>query len=164
MHTTAITIRTAHTNDLPEIQNLFVETINAICYNDYTPEQIKVWTSAVENQEPWLNKLKTQYFIVAEADGKIAGFASLQGNDYLDFLYIHKDYQRQGIASKLYNKIENEAIRRDSAILRSDVSKTAKLFFEQKGFKTTTAQTKNMKGVNITNFIMTKQLHARQKH
>jgi putative acetyltransferase len=102
--------------------------------------------------------LTTQYFLVAELENKIVGYASLENNDYLDFLYVHKDYQRQGIADRLYAEIEKEAIKRKATFLRSDVSETARRFFEKKGFKTIAPQTNIIKDVAIINYGMSKTL------
>lgn len=137
---------------------MFVDTISTICKDDYTPQQIKVWTSSIENTQRWTDKLTSQYFLIAELDNKIVGYASLENNDYFDFLYIHKDFQRLGIADRLYTEIEKEAIKRKATILTSDVSKTARGFFEKKGFKTIARQTNIIKDVEIVNYKMTKQL------
>jgi putative acetyltransferase len=151
-------MRLSKLNDLPEMQKMFVDTISTICIDDYTPEQIKVWTSSIENIQRWIDKLTSQYFLIAELDNKIVGYASLENNDYVDFLYVHKDFQRQGIADRLYTEIENEAIKRKVTILTSDVSETARRFFEKKGFKTIAPQTNIIKNVEIVNYKMTKQL------
>ncbi|PKL85926.1 MAG: GNAT family N-acetyltransferase [Ignavibacteriae bacterium HGW-Ignavibacteriae-1] len=153
-----LSIRHSNLSNLPEIQRMFVDTISAVCKDDYSPEEIKVWTSSIENTERLIDKLTTQYFLIAELDNKIVGFASLKGNDYLDFLYVHKDYQRQGIADRLYSEIEAEAIKKESKVLTSDVSITAKAFFEKKGFRTLQKQTNIIRGVEIVNYKMVKEL------
>ncbi len=153
-----ITTRLVKLDDLSEIQKMFVDTISTICKDDYSPEQIKVWTSSIENKQRWIDKLTSQYFIVAACENEIVGYASLENNDYLDFLYVHKDYQRQGIADRLYSEIEKEAIRRKATVLNSDVSETARRFFEKKGFKTIAPQTNIIKDIAIMNYKMTKKL------
>ncbi|MEZ5045599.1 MAG: GNAT family N-acetyltransferase [Chitinophagaceae bacterium] len=158
MNNLKISIRLSKLSDLTEMQKMFVDTITAICKDDYSPEQINVWTSSIENTQRWTDKLTSQYFLIAELDNKIVGYASLENNDYVDFLYVHKDYQRQGIADRLYSEIEKEAINRKATVLNSDVSETARLFFEIKGFKTITPQTYIIKGVEIVNYKMTKSL------
>lgn len=158
MNSSKISIRRSKLSDLAEMQKLFVDTISTICKDDYSPEQIKVWTSSVENTQRWTDKLNSQYFLIAELHNKIVGYASLENNDYLDFLYVHKDFQRKGIADKLYSEIEKEAIRRKATVLTSDVSETARLFFEKKGFKTISPQTNIIMNVKIMNYKMTKPL------
>jgi len=71
MKITGITTRLAKLNDLAEIQKMFVDTISTICNDDYSPEQIKVWTSSIKNTPRWTDKLSTQYFRIAEFDNKI---------------------------------------------------------------------------------------------
>jgi putative acetyltransferase len=158
MNNPKVVIRHSNLSDLNELQNLFVDTISTICKNDYTPEQINVWTSSIENSKRWTDKLTSQYFLVAELDNKIVGFASLEKNDYLDFLYVHKDHQRQGIAENIYAEIEKEAINRKATVIFSDVSETARRFFEKKGFRTITQQTNIIRGVEIINYKMSKTL------
>ncbi len=104
MEDSKISIRFSRLSDLIEMQKLFVETISAICVNDYSPEQIKVWISSVEDSRRWIDKITSQHFLVALSDNKIVGYASLENDDYLDFLYVHKDYQRQGIGDRLYTE------------------------------------------------------------
>jgi putative acetyltransferase len=158
MNSSEISIRLAKPGDLSEMQKLFVDTVSTICRDDYSPEQIRVWTSSVENHQRWTEKLTSQYFLVAALDEKIVGYASLENNDYLDFLYVHKDYQRQGIAGRLYTEIEKEAMKRKSAVLNSDVSKTARPFFEKKGFEAVATQINLIQGVEIINYKMTKKI------
>jgi len=140
------------------MQTLFVDTISTVCKDDYLPEQIKVWTSSVHDTQRWIDKLRSQYFLVAQMEGKIVGYASLGDKDYFDFLYVHRDYQRQGVAESLYIKIEEEAVKRGATFLYSDVSITARPFCEKKGFRTLRAQTLLIKNVEIMNYKMIKQL------
>lgn len=117
MNEFSISLRAANLSDLPEIQKLFVETIMVICKSNYSPEQLAVWCYAAKNTERWVNKINRHYFLVAEMDYRIIGFASLNDNDYVDLLFVHKDYQRKGVADKLYSDIEKEAIRRKITLL-----------------------------------------------
>ena len=156
MNNSKISIRNANPGDLTEMQELFVNTISTICKNDYSVDQINAWTSSIENIPRWNNRIASQYFLVADLDNKIVGYASLKNNDYLDLLYVHKDYQKRGIASKLYSEIEKQAIRNNSTTLHADVSKTAKPFFLNRGFKIIQMQAKKIKGIEIINYKMIK--------
>jgi putative acetyltransferase len=151
-------IRKGNLSDLVEIQELFVDTIKDICKQDYNSQQIKAWCSAAENNQRWIEILTIQFFIVAQDNEKIVGFCSLDQHNYIDLLYTHKDYQRQGIAHKLYSKIENEARLQKQTKLTSDVSLTARGFFECIGFKVINEQIVVRQGIELTNFKMTKDL------
>lgn len=151
-------IRLAKKEDLAEMQKLFVDTISTVCTNDYDSDQIKAWTSSVKNTDKWLDKMNRQYFLIAEMDKKIVGYASLERGNYFDILYVHKDYQKQGIAQTLLNKIETESKSQDILIINSDVSITAKPFFEKNGYVVERENTNVLDGIKIVNYRMTKQL------
>ena len=153
-----LTLRQGSLADLDKIKELFTGTITTICTNDYTNEQIAVWASTVENSHRWQDAVESQFFIIAEIDNEIVGFGSLDNNSYIDFMYVHKDYQRMGIAETLMNALETEARDCGTTILKSDVSKTAKTFFEKKGFKVITEQINLRKGIEIVNYKMRKEL------
>ncbi|HEX5025279.1 MAG TPA: GNAT family N-acetyltransferase [Agriterribacter sp.] len=148
----------AEWKDLTEIQTLCVNTIKTVCRKDYSPEQIEAWVSAIEDDQLWTKKLQEQYFLTAILSNEIVGFASLANSNYFDLLYVHKDFQSQGIASKLYEAIEAEAIKRHAVFLQSHVSITAKSFFIQRGFKVVREQLRMRSGVGLINFEMIKEL------
>ncbi|HXH99021.1 MAG TPA: GNAT family N-acetyltransferase [Sphingobacteriaceae bacterium] len=153
-----MTIRVGHNDDLSELQQLFVDTVKSICKTDYNREQIIAWTSGIENNHRWKDILANQFVLVAQENEKITGFCTLDKGNYIDLLYVHKDYQRKGIAYKLYADIEKEAKRQRQSELTSDVSKTSKKFFEKVGFKVLQKQTVNVRGVELTNYKMTKPI------
>lgn len=151
-------IRKATISDLPEMQDLFVQTIQSVCKNDYNAEQIEAWTYGVNNKERWLEVIEKQYVLLAVIENKIAGFATLKDGNYIDFFYIHEDFQRQGIADKLLTELELEAQKQHSKMITSDISITAKPFFEKKGF-VAKAEQKNIRlNIELINYKMEKQL------
>ena len=147
-------IEKATINNLDEILNLFKTTIETSCSKDYTEAQIYAWTSSIENKDRWKNKIENQYFIVAKHHHKITGFGSLE-NDYLDFLFVDKDYLRNGIASLIYDKLKEKAKDLGFIKLTTYASITAKPFFESKGFYSIKKNKIVRKGIEITNFEMT---------
>lgn len=151
-------IRRATLSDLTEMQKMYAETIQSVCKSDYTPEQIEAWISGVKNKERWIEVIEKQFVLLAIIENQITGFGTLKDGNYIDFFYIHKDFQRQGIADKILNELEIEAKKHHSKIITSDISITAKPFFEKKGF-TAKAEQKNIRlGVELINFKMEKEL------
>ncbi|WP_167614095.1 GNAT family N-acetyltransferase [Maribellus sediminis] len=148
-----ITISAASAMDVEAILALFVDTINTVCAKDYTPEQRAVWTAGAQNTERWLKKLEQHYFIVARLEETLVGFASLE-NNYIDFLFVHKDFQNRGIARNLYKGLLQKAFETNVETLTSDVSLTARPFFEKMGFVVIRKQDNPTRGVNLTNFRM----------
>ncbi|MGH1519310.1 GNAT family N-acetyltransferase [Chryseobacterium sp. JK1] len=153
-----ITFRQGNKNDLQEMRKLFTETIEAICRNDYDEKQRKAWTCGAENKERWLKVINEQYVLVAVLQNKIVGFCTLDQGNYIDLLFVHKDHQQKRIASALYEQIEEKAIEQNSISLTADVSKTAKLFFEKKGFYTLKEQIVSVNYVDLINYKMIKNL------
>ncbi|WKN46274.1 GNAT family N-acetyltransferase [Tunicatimonas pelagia] len=153
-----IKIRLATTHDLPEILRLFTGTVEHVARQDYASKQLTVWVASAHNQKRWHQAIDNQYFIVATVDETIAGFGSLDQNGYLDFLYVHKDYQRQGIAYLLYGALEQEAIRAGYPQITTDASKTIQNFFVRQGFSLVRENQKQIKGVELINYRMSKDL------
>lgn len=145
---------------MEELQKLFVDTITTVCRKDYDKQQIDAWASSVDDKQRWDEIMSKQLVLVAQLADKTVGFATLDNENYIDLLYVHKDYQRQGIAQQLLNNIEAEARRLKQTTIISNVSKTAKPFFESKGFKVLEEQTVIRKGVHLTNYKMTKIVGA----
>lgn len=129
-----INIRKAELSDLNIIRQLFFDTIINVAIGDYSEEEVKVWSSGAHNVERWEMKFEEQQFFVAEFEDQIVGFTSLLGIDYIDHLYVSHLYQGKGIASQLLSYVELQAQRQGAIQLRSDVSITARPFFEKKGY------------------------------
>ena len=94
---------------LPQILSLFYETVHTINAVDYTPAQLDAWAPAASDQARWAASLSANFALIAEENGIITGFADMDSTGYLDRLYVHKDYQRQGIASQLAQALEQHA-------------------------------------------------------
>jgi|SRR6476661_8049451 len=157
-----MTIRIGNLEDFLLLKALVKETIKNICSSDYNEKQIKAWLSKIDDKKRWKNVLMNQFVIISLDNGTITGLCTLNKGYYIDLLFVHKDYQQQGIANKLYTEIEKEARRQEVELLSVDASKTARLFFEKKGFIVLKEQEVNIEGVNLTNYKMSKNLKSNQ--
>ena len=155
-------IRKFNESDIRQIVTLFYETIHSVNIQDYTQEQVEAWApqlSGTEEQERtrrFTESLLGCISYVADIEGVVIGFADMTENGYLDYLYVHKDYQRHGVASALLDKLEEEATRLGVRQLWANVSITARPFFEHQGFVMIRRQTVNVRGVSMYNFKMEK--------
>ena len=156
--TSDIAIRIARTSDLDDITTIFRSTIISINAEDYSDEQLVVWASAAEDTAVWLQKIHEQHFLVAMYKGVLAGFASITTYGYLDYMYIHKDYQRKGIAHQLLLHLESFAKENGVKVIYTDASITARGFFEKSGYQIITQQAVWRKGISFINYRMEKQL------
>ena len=150
--------RTAVASDLLAIRELFRDTITNVNIKDYSEEQIAAWSSGWEDEQRWYDKFSTQHFVVEENNGALTGFSSVDGRGHLDYMYVHKDHQRQGIATALLYAIEHHSMKNGIMRLTSDVSITARPFFEHHGFHIVEKQQVQYKGMIFVNFKMQKNL------
>ena len=151
-------IRRATIADMDEIAQLYRDTILTVNSKDYTKEQIEAWASTYDNQEGWVRRMEEQFFYIAKIENKIVGFASIDKFGYLDLLYVHKDYQKLGIAKKLEAKLEEVARENEVAEISVQSSITAKPFFEHQDYKVTGEKHKLVNNVAFINTIMVKKL------
>lgn len=157
-----VEIRKFHVSDISQIVMLFYETVHSVNKKDYTQEQLDAWASKYDEElrmESWKDSMSNNVTFVALIDGKIVGFSDMTQKGHLDRLYVHKDFQRQGIASSLINALESEASRLGLTELDTDASITAKSFFEHHGYKLVKSQCVERKGTKLVNFKMIKKLH-----
>ncbi len=145
-------VRKYKPTDIKEIAELFYNTVHTINAIDYTLEQLNAWASGEVDLEAWNNSFEEHYTIIAEAGGKIVGFGDIDDSGYLDRLYVHKDYQGQGIATAICACLEQRA----EGCITVHASITAKPFFEHRGYTTVTEQQVERHGVLLTNYKMMK--------
>ena len=154
-------IREATRADAPQIVRLFHDTIHIVNRRDYTPEEINAWSPAVPDADAWAErKLSSRTTFVADDGGTIAGFGELEGNGHIDCFYCHHKYQRQGVGSAIFRRIEDKARTLGLPRLFVEASITARPFFESHGFAIVKRQTVVRSGVELTNFVMEKALSA----
>lgn len=153
-----IEIRQATIEDIPEITTLFRDTVREVNSKDYSDKQIQTWSAGANDTEKWEDRVNRFYFLIAETNDTIVGFAYLKNGNYFDGLFVHKDYQRQGIASKLLRIIESKAMMDGFDEIKSDVSITALPFFEDHYYDVIKKQKKVLKGMSFENYIVSKTL------
>ncbi|KKB46523.1 hypothetical protein HMPREF1212_04018 [Parabacteroides sp. HGS0025] len=153
-------IRQANLSDIPALKELYQNTVLTVNRKDYTAEEVKDWASCGADAAHWDELLKEQHYVVAENEkGVIVGFASVNDAGYMHALFVHKDFQHQGIASSLYKYLEIYAKEKGAKKLTSEVSITAKPFFEKQGFQVDEEQKRKANQLCLINYKMSKELH-----
>ena len=147
--------------DTEEIVSLFYETVHSVNSKDYSQSELDAWAPRDEKEskmKSWKKSLGQNITFVAKVDDKVVGFSDLTHNGHLDRLYVHKDYQGQGIATALIDMLESEAKKLNLLEIDTEASITAKSFFEHRGYIIVCSQTVVPKGVKLTNFKMVKKI------
>ena len=148
-------LRRATLADMPQLKELYRQTILQVNAQHYSPEQVTVWASTADRTEGLARRINEQHFYVTETnEGIITG--SIEDSGYLDMLYVHKDYQRQGIGSQLIEQLLAKAVELGISIVESEVSITARPLFEHFGFVVVEQQEIDINGVLLINYKMQK--------
>lgn len=142
-------------SDCEQLAELFYQTVHTVNAKDYTNEQLDAWADGNVNLEEWNNSLSEHYTVVAVENEIIVGFGDIDKTGYLDRLYVHKNYQNQGIATAICNELERAF---NVMKITTHASITAKCFFYHRGYKEMKKQKVIRKGVFLTNFIMEKYI------
>ncbi len=151
-------IRPFRPTDLAGIFTARSSAIRDICARDYNPAQIAAWADNWDDPVKQLPRFSNSKTWVAEVRGLIVGFTNLVGDGYVDTLYVHGAHQGCGMASGLLQALEAAARVQGLNRLHSEVSITARPFFERRGFTVVTPQTVTSNGQQYLNFRMEKRL------
>ncbi|MGE0564116.1 MAG: N-acetyltransferase family protein [Pseudolabrys sp.] len=120
--------------DVPQLAEIFRESVLELTGDDYSDEQREAWISATDDIEAFAKRLAGQLTIVATLGGAVVGFASLEGNDSIDFFYVHPAVAGQGAGALLADALEKLAGSRGVDKLKVDASDTAYGFFIKRGY------------------------------
>ncbi len=148
-----MTIRPYQPQDIQQIAKLFHDTVHHVNIYDYSQEQLDVWAPDDIDLDSWHNRLSSQCCLIAIINNSIIGFGSIDTLGCLDMLYVHKDFQKQGIASKLCDELECIYL---VPSIYTYASITAKAFFLNRSYKIIKEQTVERKGITLINYQMEK--------
>ena len=152
-------LRIATFADRNELSVLFQSTIRTINKQNYTYEEIEDWSSCGESLQKWGYLINNLHFTIAENKNKqIVGFCAIRSDGYLHSMFVHKDYQKQGIATLLLAEAEQYAKEQSLKEIYSEVSITASSFFLKHGYKIEAKQQRKAYKLHLTNYLMRKRL------
>ena len=152
-------LRKLEEKDVYEMQELFRSTVLNVNLGDYTEEETADWASCGDSIERFKELVSQNYFVGAfNEDGCMIGFSSMNEKGYLHSMFVHKDWQGRGVATCLLSEVENIADRFGVAEITSEVSLTARPFFERKGYEVIKIQKRKANKLELTNFVMHKIL------
>jgi putative acetyltransferase len=150
-----VKIRPAQPNDGPAIGRLIYDTVHQVNRRDYSEEQVKAWAPSPEALSRAYEKGEAFVAVIGE---QIVGFGNLLSDGHLHHLYVHNDFQGQGVGSLLLEALEEKARSMGLHYIRTEASITAKPFFLEKGYVLEEEQVKVRRGVSFINFKMRKRL------
>ena len=157
-------LRRYRTSDCEEMADLFCDTVHSVNAEDYTEEQLNAWAPGKVNLKEWDKSFQEHVTAVAveKKNGaeRIIGFGDMDSKGYLDRLYVHKDYQRQGVATAICDELER-AVKAGKYTTHASI--TARPFFQKRGYRVVREQQAERCGILFTNFVMEKLIKKREK-
>ena len=144
--------------DVAALQELFAQSIDELCTEDYSDEQRLAWISRAEDRRAFGSRLAAMTTLVVQIGGDYAGFGALKDNTKLDMLYVSPHYAGEGVGTALCDTLERLAGGRGATEITVDSSETAVMFFEKRGF---IASSRNLMPVDdqwLSNTTLVKKL------
>jgi len=152
-------IRPLEEKDIHDMQNLFRSTVLNVNIKDYTKEEVEDWASCGDDIEHWKEILFNNQFIGAfDKQDNLIGYSSMNKRGYMHSMFVHPDWQGKGIATLLLSEVEKIARQYEVIEITSEVSKTARPFFEHKGYVVEYEQKQQANRLKLTNYKMKKVL------
>jgi len=151
-------IRPFRPGDEPALHAVYLSAIHGLASKNYTPEQIQAWAPRDLDQNLWAKRMQEIQPFVVEASDEIVAYADVQSSGYIDHFFVSARYARQGVGSMLMECIHRAACEQETEALTSDVSRTAQPFFERFGFVVVEQRAPIIRGVEVPNALMRKEL------
>jgi putative acetyltransferase len=153
-------IKKATKKDIPVLKKLFTETVLEVNRKDYSEEQTKDWASCGTELSKWENRLIQFNHYIYLKGTETVGFVAFNQQGFINSMFVSKDYQRSGIAQSLMNFTLQECKKNQVIKLTSEVSITAKPFFEKNGFVVIQKQNAKANQLTLVNYLMQLNLNS----
>ncbi|MBW4709441.1 GNAT family N-acetyltransferase [Roseobacter sp. YSTF-M11] len=150
-------LRWASPGDTPELAQVFFAAVREGA-SPYSDAQRKAWLPASPGGRAWAERLEAKHVAVAERDGVIAGFISVEAGGYIDLAFIRPEHQGTGLFGQIFQKIESWARNHSEPRLWTHASLMAQPAFRAKGFLVIHHETVERDGQKLTRAKMEKIL------
>ena len=155
-------IRKLAETDIPHLRELFRSTVLCVNSRDYTCEECEDWASCGDSTGHWRDLLsENDFFAALDGIGNIIGFSSMNAGGHLHSLFVHKDWQGKGVGTQLLSEAERLAMEYGAGKITSEVSISARPFFEKHGYKAVKEQKAKANRMYLTNYVMEKSCRTR---
>jgi putative acetyltransferase len=144
--------------DTPVLAAIFTAAIEELTGDDYSSDQQEAWASIADDEEGFGKKLAGELTLIATLGNAPVGFASLEGKDHIDMLYVHPSAAGRGVASSLLDALERLAGGRGAKSLTVDASDNAQDFFRKRGYVAKQRNSVTVNGEWLANTTMQKTL------
>ncbi len=153
-------IRPYEAKDASAIAAIFFDSVRQGALRDYSPAQVAAWAPTM----PDMSQVQARagdgrlVLVAVHSADEPAAYIELEANGHIDHLYCRPDLIGEGLASALYDRVEQEARRRGLTRLYVEASEAARRLFLKKGFVELERRGFQLKGVRLHNYRMEKGL------
>jgi len=141
-----------------QITELFYQAVHAIDSAIYSISQKNAWAAKPINYKQWRERLAVKKPFVILDNQLVVGFIELEEDGHIDCLYVHPQYQGQGVATQLVTYVIAQAKNKGLTTLYVEASIVAKSLFEQCHFTVTKQNTVIRNDISLINFSMYRTL------
>ena len=125
---------------------------------DYHPDLIDRWAPHDQDLVKWAERVGSTNPFVALLEGEIVGMAEVNADGFIDYFYVHPNFQSRGVGKALLSCLIAESKPRGVDKLFAYVSITAQPFFSSQGFRITESHSNVIQGHPAPNFSMERRL------
>jgi putative acetyltransferase len=153
-------IRSYEPKDATLLGAVFFDAVRRAGVRDYSQAQVEAWALAIPDRAWFEARAKDGRLIlvaVNEVDEPIA-YGDLEPNGHIDHLYCQPELIGSGVASALYDRLEQQARERGITKVFVEASEAARRLFLRKGFAEVKRRDFLLRGVKIHNYLMKKLL------
>jgi putative acetyltransferase len=155
-----MTIRRYNRGEEKAVWSVYFAATRESIARDYHPELIERWAPRDQDMGQWADRLAQKNPFVAVVDDEIVGMAEIEPDGFIDYFYVHPQWQNKGIGKALLVALESEAANLGVSVISADVSITARPFFLSRGFRVTEPKSNIILGHLAPNFRMQKTLSS----
>jgi putative acetyltransferase len=155
-----VAIRDYRPEDAQDLAALYVRSVRELGARDYSPEQIEVWAGLAPSAER-LDALMADgriRLVFAGSRNEPLGFADLEPDGHIHFLYCAPEAASTGAAGALLDEAERRACSAGVSRLYVEASERAKGLFLKHGYTVQERRDFEVNGVPIHNWAMEKRL------
>lgn len=146
-------IRIVEKSDLPELAELYQQTVLAIAPQSYSHSQTQMWASFASNEDFDQFILKPTTFVVIDERG-VLGFAGIAKDGHVTSVYVRRDRVRQGIGSLLMQTLLNYAKSNNLQRLYAEASEFSFGLFQKFGFCLYDTEIVDRQGVQFKRYLV----------